>query len=114
VQPLESQLRAVNIESEINIMSNKPITQQRSKIAAAQPTAIPMPSMTASSKRLSPTSDPKKPADPSFKIGAMEAYPKGRGGMQAVSTGTSAAPVQARDQPAFPIGARPPAGRMPE
>jgi hypothetical protein len=114
VQTLESQLHAVNIEIEANIMSNKSITQQRPQIAATQPTAIPMPSTTGSSKRMSPSSEPKKPTDPSFKIGAMGEYPKGRGGMQAVSTGTSAAPVQARDQPAFPIGAKPPAGKMPQ
>jgi hypothetical protein len=114
VQTLESELHAINIESETHIMSNKPVIQQRSQIAPTEPKAIPMPSSTASGKRSSPSSEPKTPADAAFKIATMAAYPGGRGGMHAVSTGTGAAPVQARDHPAFPIGAKPPAVRMPE
>jgi hypothetical protein len=91
-------------------MSDKESSNNTSKGPSGWPPSTPMPA-----QGVSPSSGPPRPTDPSLKVSAMNDYPNGRGGMRMVPV---MAPEQAtQSQPAVrpfsPIGARPPAMKMP-
>ena len=74
---------------------------------SGSPPATPMPSR----GRIS-ASSPLRPTEESLKVGAMNDYPRGRGGMRAAAMANAPA-VAPAIQPTAPIGARPPAQKMP-
>jgi|GEM_PF-3728430 len=93
-------------------MDKKPMSKSASGSYAGQPEPTPMPTYTSVQNTSSFTSL-QSPINESAKIGAMDDYPTGRGGMRMVPIVLAEQSVQPAARPSVPIGARPPVTKMP-
>jgi len=89
------------------MMSKKPMPRSY----AGQPQATPMPTR-AAVQDASATSQ-QRPPNELMKVGPMDDYPNGRGGMQMVPMVPAEQAAKTAAQPDVPIGPRPSATKMP-
>jgi hypothetical protein len=98
----------------IYITDNKTMSNTESHSYAGQPEPMPMPtSLPVENTSSSPSVQSSIKAF--MKIGVMDDYPHGRGGMQMmpIVSAEHEQPAQSTSRPGVPIGARPPATEMP-
>jgi hypothetical protein len=119
-------------EGEIDIMTEKPMLKSEPGSYARQPKSTPMPAypipraaitaMPAPARMPVPyassSANPQRPASEATKVIAMDDYPAGRGGMRMARMVPPEQPAQPAVRssvpiPRVPIGARPPATKMP-
>ena len=97
---------------EFYIMTKKRIPKGESENYAGQPQPTPMPTrmpvQDASSFARS-----QRPNGEAPKVIAMDDYPAGHGGMRMMPMSPAEQPAQPTVRPSAPIGARPPATKMP-
>lgn len=108
-------------------MTKKPMPKSESESYAGQPQSTPMPEYPIPRAPVpampmptrmpvqdaSSFTSPQRPTSESTKVIAMDDYPTGRGGMRMVPVVPAEQSAQPAIRPRAPIGARPPAIKMP-
>jgi hypothetical protein len=88
-------------------MPNNPMSK-----SGGQPLATPMPTQATAAKDASAARQQKVPNE-LIKVGPMDNYPSGRGGMRMVPMAPAQQVTKTDIKPSAPIGAQPAASKMP-